>query len=128
MIILWAIMLNKYAIDLLNYLYYTNNMEIVETSLFTKEITRILTDDEYKALQNALVTNPKSGAVIKGSGGLRKMRWKVQGSGKSGGIRTIYYYQESESLLLMIYVYEKSKTENLTPKQIKLLRKTFIEE
>ncbi|PHS39837.1 MAG: hypothetical protein COB07_05410 [Sulfurovum sp.] len=103
-------------------------MEIVETSLFTKEITRILTDDEYKVLQNALVTNPKSGAVIKGSGGLRKMRWKVKGSGKSGGIRTIYYYQESESLLLMIYLYEKNKTENLTPKQIKMLRKTFIEE
>ena len=103
-------------------------MEIAETSIFTKEITRILTDDEYKALQNFLVANPKGGDVIKGSGGLRKVRWKIKGRGKSGGIRNIYYYHEKESLLLMIYVYEKSKTEDLTPKQIALLRKTFMED
>lgn len=103
-------------------------MEIAETSIFTKEITRILTDDEYKTLQNFLVANPKGGDVIKGSGGLRKVRWKIKGRGKSGGIRNIYYYHEKESLLLMIYVYEKSKTEDLTPKQIALLRKTFMEE
>ena len=103
-------------------------MEIAETSIFTKEITRILTDDEYKEFQNFLVANPKAGAVIKGSGGLRKVRWKVKRSGKSGGIRTIYYYYQKESLLLMIYVYEKSKTEDLTPKQIEMLRKTFLEE
>jgi len=103
-------------------------MEIAETSIFTKEITRILTDDEYKALQNFLVANPKGGDVIKGSGGLRKVRWKLKGRGKSGGIRNIYYYHEKESLLLMIYVYEKSKTEDLTPKQIALLRKIFMED
>ena len=105
-------------------------MEIAETSIliFTKEITRILTDDEYKELQNFLVVHPKSGAVIKGSGGLRKVRWKVKGRGKSGGIRIIYYYHKVDSLLLMIYVYEKSKTEDLTPKQIEMLRKAFVEE
>ena len=103
-------------------------MEIAETSIFTKEITRILTDDEYKELQNFLIAQPQSGAVIKGSGGLRKVRWKVKGRGKRGGIRTIYYYQEEASLLLMLYVYEKSKTEDLTPKQIELLRKTFTQE
>ena len=103
-------------------------MEIAETSVFTKEITRILSDDEYKELQNFLVSHPTSGDIIKGSGGLRKMRWKVKGRGKSGGIRTIYYYQESDSLILMIYVYEKSRTEDLTPRQIEMLRKAFVEE
>jgi len=109
-------------------LYYTLTMEIAETSIFTKEITRILTDDEYKELQNFLIEQPQSGAIIKGSGGLRKVRWKIKSRGKSGGIRTIYYYQAKSSLLLMIYVYEKSKTEDLTPKQIEMLRKTFIQE
>ena len=103
-------------------------MEIAETSLFAKEITRILTNDEYKELQNFLVANPKGGDVIKGSGGLRKIRWKMKGRGKSGGIRNIYYYHEDKSLLLMIFVYEKSKTEDLTPKQIEMLRKTFMED
>jgi len=50
-------------------------MEIAETSIFSKEIVKILTDDEYKEFQNFLVANPKSGNVIKGSGGLRKIRW-----------------------------------------------------
>ena len=103
-------------------------MEIAETSIFTKEITRILTDDEYKEFQNFLVANPKRGDIIKGSGGLRKIRWKVKGRGKSGGIRNIYYYYEKDSLILMIFVYEKSKTEDLTPKQIEMLRKTFMED
>jgi len=103
-------------------------MEIAETSIFTKEITRILTDDEYKEFQNFLVANPKHGDVIKGSGGLRKIRWKVKGRGKSGGIRNIYYYHEDNNLILMIFVYEKSKQEDLTPKQIEILRKTFMED
>ncbi len=102
-------------------------MEIAETSIFTKEITRILSDDAYREFQSYLAEHPKSGDVIKGSGGLRKIRWKAQGRGKSGGIRTIYYYYQDESLLLMIYVYEKSKTEDLTPKQIEILKKTFME-
>jgi len=103
-------------------------MEIAETSIFTKKITEILTDDEYKEFQNFLVANPKKGDVIKGSGGLRKIRWKVKGRGKSGGIRNIYYYYEEDNLILMIFVYEKSKTENLTPKQIEMLRKAFMED
>ncbi len=102
-------------------------MEIAETSIFTKEITKILSDDAYREFQSYLTAHPKSGDVIKGSGGLRKIRWKAQGRGKSGGIRTIYYYYQDESLLLMIYVYEKSKTEDLTPKQIEILKKTFME-
>lgn len=50
-------------------------MEFIETSFYTKYITSLLSDDEYKNLQNFLVEHPKSGKVIKGSGGLRKLRW-----------------------------------------------------
>ncbi len=49
-------------------------MEIVETSVFTKQIRSLLRDDEYKGLQERLVINPLAGAVIRGSGGLRKVR------------------------------------------------------
>jgi len=71
--------------------------------------------------------HPKSGDVISGSKGLRKLRWKLKNNGKSGGIRNIYYYYyEEQYTLYMIYVYEKSKTEDLTPKQIEMLRKAFL--
>ena len=69
-------------------------MEIAETTIFTREITRILPDEEYQELQAFLVEHPKSGVVIKGSGGLRKIRWAIKNSGKSGGIRNIYYYHK----------------------------------
>lgn len=101
-------------------------MEIIETSVYTEDITKLLTDEEYQELQKFLVEHPKSGDVIQRSKGLRKLRWKLKNKGKSGGIRNIYYYYEEQYTLYMIYVYEKSKTEDLTPKQIDMLRKAFL--
>ncbi len=101
-------------------------MEIVETSVYTEDITKLLSDDEYKELQKFLVEHPKAGDVITGSKGLRKLRWKLKNTGKSGGIRNIYYYYEEQHILYMIYVYKKSETADLTPKQIEQLRKTFL--
>ena len=101
-------------------------MEIIETSVYTEDITKLLTDEEYQELQKFLVEHPKSGDVIQGSKGLRKLRWKLKNKGKSSGIRNIYYYYEEQYTLYMIYVYEKSKTEDLTPKQIDMLRKAFL--
>lgn len=101
-------------------------MEIIETSVYTEDIAKLLTDEEYQELQKFLVEHPKSGDVIQSSKGLRKLRWKLKNKGKSGGIRNIYYYYEEQYTLYMIYVYEKSKTEDLTPKQIEMLRKAFL--
>ena len=63
----------------------------VETKLFTKLVGDTLVDDEYAALQQVLIENPESGRVIRGSGGVRKLRWSVAGRGKRGGVRIIYY-------------------------------------
>lgn len=103
-------------------------MEIIETSIFTKKICELLNDEQYKELQNHLVENPSSGDIIKGSGGLRKLRWKSSEKGKRGGLRNIYYYYEHKHQLYMIYVYKKNKQEDLTQKQIQLLRKEFLGE
>ncbi len=100
-------------------------MEISETEVFTKQITALMSDDQYKGLQWELVHNPKKGPVIKNSGGLRKVRWKVKGSGKSGGVRIIYYLVH-EDHILMLLGYRKNQQEDLTPKQLKIL-KTIID-
>jgi hypothetical protein len=60
--------------------------------------------------------------LIKGSGGLRKARWKLEGKGKSGGIRYIYYWISEDDQIIMLYVYRKSKQETLAPEQIRLLK------
>ena len=67
-------------------------MVIVETSIFTKLIKQLKSDGQYRELQEALVNRPDLGDLIRGSGGLRKVRWKLDASKKSGGIRVIYYW------------------------------------
>lgn len=97
-------------------------MIFIETPIFTEDITKTLTDQEYTKLQQYLTLNPESGNIIPGSGGFRKLRWKIENKGKSGGIRIIYYLYKSDDLIYMIYVYKKSEKEDLTQSQIKLLK------
>jgi mRNA-degrading endonuclease RelE of RelBE toxin-antitoxin system len=97
-------------------------MKIIETSFFTKRIKILLNDEEYRNLQNDLIMNPEKGKIIKGSGGLRKLRWRLPGKGKSGGIRIIYYWINSSQIILMLLVYQKSELDSLSPSQIKVLK------
>ena len=62
-------------------------MLIIETPIFTKLVNELMSDDEYRKLQEALVNRPDMGALIKNSGGLRKMRWAIEGHGKSGACK-----------------------------------------
>jgi hypothetical protein len=100
-------------------------MVIIETEIFTRLITEIMKDDEYRLLQESLIKKPDIGPIIKGSGGLRKARWKLEGKGKSGGVRFIYYWVSEDDQIIMMYIYPKSKQVNLTPNQITLLRKVI---
>ena len=97
-------------------------MMIIETPIFTKLITELMSDDEYRALQEALIMRPELGVVIKNSGGLRKLRWSLQGRGKSGGVRVIYYWMNADEQLYMLLAYPKNEQENLTDAQLSALR------
>lgn len=95
---------------------------IIETSIFTRIIKEMMTDDEYCELQKALISRPDIGDLIKKSGGLRKIRWKLQNRGKSGGIRVIYYWMVSSEQIYMLYTYPKGKQGNLTSQQLAALK------
>ena len=97
-------------------------MLFIETPIFTKLVTDLMTDDEYRKIQLALVLRPEAGKIIPGSGGLRKIRWKSSGSGKRGGLRLIYFWDVLEDRIYMLLIYKKSKQEDLTPSQLKILR------
>ena len=101
-------------------------MIFIETSIFTRLVQELLSDDEYRELQSALIQRPDLGAIIQGSGGLRKARWSLPGRGKSGGARVIYYLVSQEKIL-MVFIYPKGKQDDLTAEQLKRLRK-IIEE
>ena len=102
-------------------------MEFFETSIFTKLIQKLISDEEYHLLQLHLYVRPESGNVIKGSGGIRKIRWSGSGRGKRGGIRVIYYYFTEDEQIYMLYAYPKSKKDDLTADQLKQL-KQIVEE
>jgi len=74
---------------------YTSDMKliIVETSLFSRIVSNYLKEDKYTALQWFLIENPLGGAVIPGSGSIRKVRWTWLHKGKRGGLRVIYFYK-----------------------------------
>lgn len=97
-------------------------MVIIETPIFTKLITDIMSDDEYKNLQEALVIRPDRGVIIKNGSGLRKIRWALEGQGKSGGIRVIYYWMTADDQIYMLYAFPKNAQANLTDAQTKKLR------
>ncbi len=103
-------------------------MVIIETPIFTKQILSTLSDDEYRLLQQALLERPGAGKVIPGSGGLRKLRWTAEGRGKRGGVRMIYYWFTAQGTILLLFIYPKNVQDNLTPDQLKQLRKVVEEE
>ena len=98
-------------------------MEIIETSIFTRQIKELISDEEYAELQFALIQRPDWGDIIPGSGGIRKLRWARPGSGKRGGLRLIYYWYVDGDQLRMLYVYAKNDRENLSRDQLAMLRK-----
>ncbi len=97
-------------------------MLFIETPIFTKLVSELLPDDDQRKIQLALVLRPEAGKIIPDSGGLCKIRWKIHGSGKRGGLRLIYFWDVPEETIYMLLIYKKTKQEDLTPNQLKTLR------
>ena len=97
-------------------------LTFVETRLFTSLVHRYLSDDEYAGLQHALADNPDAGDVIRGSGGIRKLRWGVSGRGKRGGIRVIYYLRSHQGEIWMLTLYAKNEAESIPGHVLKKIK------
>lgn len=100
-------------------------MQIVETAAFSRRVADLLSDDEYRALQVTLRHSPEVGRVMVGTGGARKVRWALSESGKSGGVRVIYYHAASREIILMLLIYSKSEQDALTGAQRAMLHRAI---
>ena len=100
-------------------------MLFIELTTFASLL--VLTDEELRRVQGDIIANPDCGDLIKGGGGLRKMRVAISGRGKRGGARVIYYLQHVDRCYLVL-AYSKTEQDNLTPKQLKALAALVKEE
>lgn len=102
---------------------------IIETPVFTKRVTSLLSDEEYRQFQIDLIRQPDQGDLVRGTGGLRKARVAVGGHGKGRGARVYYYWAKDRDVLYLVYIHTKGETEQLTKEQEKalatLVRKEF---
>lgn len=85
----------------------------VESRLFTRLVGDYLSDDAYAELQGALAEMPERGAIVPGSGGVRKLRWAQPGRGKRGGLRVIYYAKTHEGVIWMLTIYAKNEEQSI---------------
>ena len=97
-------------------------MIFVEAPVFERLRQDYLDDDQYRLLQAMLMADPAAGDLIRGSAGIRKVRWRAESTGSRGGLRVIYYWATRRDHILLLTMYRKSEVSDLTPKQVRALR------
>jgi mRNA-degrading endonuclease RelE of RelBE toxin-antitoxin system len=99
-------------------------VSFVETPGFSKRLPARMDDDEYRAFQNFLAADPLVGDVIKDTGGVRKVRWSdpTRSKGKRGGVRVIYYFFREDGDVVLLAVYSKDQTVDLSAYDRKVIR------
>ena len=100
---------------------------VVELPEFRRRSTRLLSYGESTSIVNYLAAHPAAGSLIKGTGGVRKLRWSAQGKGKSGGVRVVYYFHDESMPLFLLTLFAKGEKSNLSKaEQNELARLTAI--
>ena len=94
----------------------------IETRLFTQLVRDYLSDEEYRQVQLELIKNPMLGPVVRGSGGVRKLRWGAPGRGKRGGYRIIYFIYRPKEVIWMLTIYPKNVRDSIPGPVLKQIR------
>ena len=98
---------------------------IVETPLFSKLRPAYWNEDERGAFAAFMAAHPESGDVVQGTGGVRKVRWSRSGTGKSSGVRVIYFARNETGELVLLFIYAKANMDSFKASTLKELRDAF---
>ena len=91
---------------------------VIETPTFQKQVAKVWTEAERLEFIAWIAANPTAGDVIPSADGARKVRWAVQGKGKRGGARVVYFNLSDDELVLLVAVYAKADKTNILPNEI----------
>lgn len=97
-------------------------LTFIETRLFTRLADEHLSDDDLSRLQVYLNENAETGDIIRGSGGVRKLRWAAAGRGKRGGLRIIYYLRSKQGEIWLLTLYAKNEAESISGPILKKIK------
>lgn len=100
-------------------------LTVVESPIFHKLWPRYWDEDERAEFASFIAQNPEAGAVIRGSGGVRKVRWLREGAGKSGGVRIVYLARNEAGEIYLLTLYAKSESENISLTTLKEIRRVL---
>ena len=100
---------------------------VAETEPFQRKVIQLLSEDEKDELIAYLSMNPSAGVLIKGTGGIRKLRWARGGRGKSGGVRIIYYFHSEDMPLYLLALFGKNEKANISMEEKNILSKAVRE-
>ena len=100
-------------------------LTVVETLLFQKQWPLYWSEEERDAFAAYIAAHPDAGDIVPESGGLRKVRWSREGSGKSGGVRVIHFARTAEGEVVLLTLYAKSKIANISGKKLKEIRRAL---
>jgi hypothetical protein len=89
-------------------------ISVVETPEFLSATRKLMNDKERTLLVEYLAYNPTAGDLIPGTGGVRKLRWGLEGRGKRGGARVIYFHDAAGMPLFALTAFAKNERTDLS--------------
>ena len=94
---------------------------LFHTHLRAGDSRKLLGEEARREMEDSVVAAPDAAPVVRGTGGIRKLRWAGSGRGKRGGIRTVYFYHAGRGAIYLLTAYAKADRDNLTPVDIRSL-------
>ncbi len=100
-------------------------LSVIESPTYLRSIAAFWDDDDAAEFVNFIAANPQAGDVMPGTSGLRKVRWARPGSGKRGGVRSIYFVRMSRGDVVLLIAYTKAKFDTLPTEFLARLKEKY---
>ena len=108
--------------------YSRDVFTVIETPIYSRKADNLLSEDEREEIAVFISQNPTAGSTVRGSGGVRKIRWARAGSGKRGGVRIIYYNQWQHEEVWLLTLYAKNERSTIPAHELRLIKEAIERE